>query len=85
LPGYQEREDERIGLSADKRSTRSPLASKKLSWSAVRLLAGGIAAGGRGSGGGGKGWVDRNSGVKGTELLLETLLGVGPLVCWRYI
>jgi hypothetical protein len=46
----------------------------------VRLLAGGIAAGGRGSGGGGKGWVDRNSGVKGTELLLETLLGVGPLV-----
>jgi hypothetical protein len=50
LPGYQERESEGIGLKVDKRSARSPLASKKLSWSAVRLLAGGMAA----RGGGGK-------------------------------
>jgi hypothetical protein len=44
LPRYQEREGEGIGLRVDKRSALSPLASKKLSWSALRLLAGGIAA-----------------------------------------
>ena len=54
LPGYQEREGEGIGLRVDKRWTRSPLASKKLSWSAVRLLAGGIAAGGGGGRRGGE-------------------------------
>jgi hypothetical protein len=49
-------------LRADNRSARSPLVSKKMSWSAVRVLAGGIAADGGGGGGEGKGRsVDQKS------------------------
>lgn len=57
LQGDEQREIEEIGLTD--RWARSPLVSKKLSWSAVRLPAGGMAA----RGGGGKG---RGEGLTGT-------------------